>query len=562
MKRPIIIHSILFLIVLGVWFLVVSEFGAAPRITAVEPEAARPGDLIVIHGENFGESRQRGRVRISGRDPRLQDYETWTDERISVRVPEDISSGLVYVTTGNGRSNGALFRNRNTTPEVDEDSTRGLPVITSVSPEDPAVGDVLTLEGDHFGNIRGDSAVLFRRRRPEEARVLARHEEWTTPDHEESAYVSWSDTLIRVRVPEGAADGGVRVRSDRGLSEARQISVNRDAGTLRYTSPRNVALQHEIRVSLSEAAEGPPERIYFWAPRLKSAPSQRRVQQLTRQGLSPVFSSGPLELHRLTAPYGEDRSWLVRVTTLLDVYAVSTEVQTVNLRTRYDIEDEFVAGYLRSTPDLPVGNQRIRSLGLQIGRIGGDPYKQARTLFDLLAATLSPVEEIGNIGALEGLARGEGNAFTYAAVYTATLRANQIPARMVAGQLLPEEAAGEGSSGNAPSGDRESGGVGPQSRRHYWSEFYVYGLGWVPVDVALGDGLYGAEGGASRYFAGHPADRVAYSRGVLDTRAIVPDSERIVVPEMYFLADHYEEVVGSPQSYEIRWRNVRFLGQY
>lgn len=562
MKRPVIIHSILFLVVLGVWLLVVSESGAAPEITAVEPEAARPGDLIVIHGENFGDSRQRGRVRISGRDPRLQDYESWTDERISVRVPEDVSSGLVYVTTGSGRSNGALFRNRNTTPEVDEDSSLGLPVISTVSPERPAVGDILTIEGDHFGNIRGDSAVLFRRRRPEGARVLARHEEWITPADEGPAYVSWSDTLIRVRVPEGVAEGALRVRTDRGPSEERQIAIDRAAGTLRFTSPRNVALQHEIRVSLSDGAESPPERIYFWAPRLESSPSQRRVQQLTRQGLRPVLSAGPLELHRLTAPFGDQRSWRVRVTTLLDVYAVSTEVNTVRLRTRYDTEDAFVAEYLRTSPELPVGNQRIRSLGLQIGRIGGDPYKQARTLFDLLAATLRPVEEIGNIGALEGLDRGEGNSFTYAAVYAATLRANQIPARILAGQLLPDEVVGESSIVSASSGDSVSGGVRPEARRHYWSEFYLYGLGWVPVDVALGDGLYGAEGGASRYFAGHPADRVAYSRGVLDTRAIVPDSERIAVPEMYFLADHHEEVVGDPRSYDIRWRNVRFLGQY
>jgi hypothetical protein len=43
---------------------------------------------------------------------------------------------------------------------------------------------------------------------------------------------------------------------------------------------------------------------------------------------------------------------------------------------------------------------------------------------------------------------------------------------------------------------------------------------------------------------------------------MVPDSERVQVPEMYFLARHHEEVVGDPRSYRITWRNVTLLGEY
>ncbi|MFW5728558.1 MAG: IPT/TIG domain-containing protein, partial [Spirochaetota bacterium] len=84
MKRPIFLHILVFLVIIAVWVVVVSTSGSKPRITTVAPEAARPGDLIVIQGENFGESRSRGRVRIGTETPHHNDYESWSGSRIVV----------------------------------------------------------------------------------------------------------------------------------------------------------------------------------------------------------------------------------------------------------------------------------------------------------------------------------------------------------------------------------------------------------------------------------------------------------------------------------------------
>jgi transglutaminase-like putative cysteine protease len=252
-----------------------------------------------------------------------------------------------------------------------------------------------------------------------------------------------------------------------------------------------------------------------------------------------VYANGPLELHRLTDPE-PGTTHLVRATTLMDVYAVSSEVNTGRLRTTYDAADPFVLHYTASSELLPVQADAVQSLAGRIGRAGGNPYKQARTLFDILIQELEPVQRVGNIGVVSGLSQGEGNAFTYATAFVAVLRANGVPARQVAGQLL----------------------LDGELVRHYWAEFFLYGIGWVPVDAALADGLHETGVEANRYFAGHPADRVAYSKGVLETPPMIPDSERVRVPEMYFLAEHHEEVVGDPASYHITWRNVRLLGEY
>ena len=538
MKRPIFLHILIFLVIIVVWVIVVSASGSTPRITTVAPEAARPGDLIVIQGENFGNDRGRGRVQIGAETPHHGDYESWSDSRIVVRVPEGTSSGLIHVTTSNGRSNGALFRNSAQEPDSAPDANVGLPEVSRITPEPAEVGAVITLSGDHFGDIRGEGVVLFTARKADQGHPFASSRGWVEPAAEELGYVSWTDTEIRVRVPEGAASGAVRVETRRGSSSAVELEISRAAGGMTFSDPRNVALQHEVEITVPDTPE-PPDRIYFWFPRLQRYPQQRRVQRLTHQGLEPVFLQGPLELYRIRAPEPRETR-LVRATTLLDVYRVETQVNTGRLQTRYDPEDAFVRRYTASTDLLPVEDPNVQSLGARAGRVGPNPYKQGRSLMDLVATDLEPVDEIGNIAVSTGLERGRGNAFTYAGAFVAALRANGMPARVVAGSLLLDDAL----------------------RRHYWAELYLYGIGWIPADPALADGLHGASGGADAYFGRLPADRVAFSRGVIRTQPMVPDSERVQVPEMYFLARHHEEVVGDPRSYRITWRNVTLLGEY
>jgi transglutaminase-like putative cysteine protease len=538
MKRPLILHIFLFVVIIVVWVIVASASGAKPRIAGIAPAAAAPGELIVIQGRNFGDSRGRGSLKIAGEVPNRSDFQNWSDSRIVVRVPQDTPSGLVYVRTSNGTSNGALFRNSEKAPSSAPDAALGLPVVERVSPETLVIGEIVTIQGDHFGDIRGDSLVLFPAANASGARPLVEERDTTSPRHEERGYVVWTDTEIQVRVPEGIAAGELHIQTSWGNSRSIPVEVDRSAGRLSYAGARNVALQHEVEVSVSEDGDA-PERVYFWMPRLRDFPEQRRVQRISHQGDQSVFTTGPLELYRLTEP-APGTTHRVRVTTLLDVYSVSSQVNTARLRTAYDAADPFVRHYTASSSLVPEDAAGIQSLAAQAGGAGGNPFKQARSLFDILIQELDPVPRVGNIDAVSGLSAGEGNAFTYASAFVAALRANGIPARRVAGQLLLD------------------GGL----VRHYWAEFFLYGIGWVPVDAALADGLHPGGEEANRYFAGHPADRVAYSKGVLETPPMIPDSERVQVPHMYFLAEHHEEVAGDPASYHITWRNVRLLGEY
>jgi len=64
---------------------------------------------MVITGKYFGDERNGGEVVIGGYAPVSSGYLDWSDSRISLRIPEDVSSGMVRVITKNGKSRGLLF---------------------------------------------------------------------------------------------------------------------------------------------------------------------------------------------------------------------------------------------------------------------------------------------------------------------------------------------------------------------------------------------------------------------------------------------------------------------
>ena len=74
----------------------------------------------------------------------------------------------------------------------------------------------------------------------------------------------------------------------------------------------------------------------------------------------------------------------------------------------------------------------------------------------------------GNISPLDLLKTKRGDAYDFAVIFTALLRANGIAALPDSGILVESDL---------------------RTRPHWWSEFYVPGFGWIPVDIALAAGL-------------------------------------------------------------------------
>lgn len=70
------------------------------------------------------------------------------------------------------------------------------PTITSIQPDSAAIGDTVTIKGANFGPTQGTSSVLF------------------APGVTAAVVVTWSDALIRAKVPVGATSGNVSVMAN------------------------------------------------------------------------------------------------------------------------------------------------------------------------------------------------------------------------------------------------------------------------------------------------------------------------------------------------------------
>lgn len=539
--------TVVFLILLGAFYLLVSFSGRSPVIRDIEPSAARPGETVEILGEHFGESRGRSKVRLAGSIPTSSAYRSWSDTRIVLELPEDITSGLAYVETDRGRSNGVLFANVEHIPRGHaEDDSSARPIVESVNPEAARVGEIVTLRGNRFGTNRNDARVYFswRSERGERGRLPV--------EDDGHGYAYWSGREIRVRVPDGATTGRLVVETARGESEAREIEIVRDVGEKRFTGGRTHAVAVSVTVDsvqLAENADG--GTIYLWVPRIAQVPQQRNRQTLTESAV-PLFSRvAGVDLYRIRDPEPET-SWSMRRSLLFERYGVETEIDVDAVTAEYGRSEAFLRHYTQPNELLPVEAEPLMTAASEIYRTARNPYVLARRTYEYVVENLEPLDRVGSVGALEALETGMANSHGYATLLASLLRAQEIPARLVGGYLVGSAAAGN-----------ERGEVS----RHYWAEFYVDGLGWVPVDPAAADGIVPAsfplpEEPGAYYFGNVDDARFAFSYGLISVPRMHPEGRTDRIDTMYSVQSHHQEAAGDIRWYRVRWHDIEYLGEY
>jgi len=530
-----------FLILLSTFYALVSFTGRTPVIEDIEPKTAAPGEPIEITGEHFGNSRGRAKVRIAGSTPTSSAYREWSDERIVMEVPEGVDSGLVYVETERGRSNGVLFANAAHVPtDYAAEDSAARPAVGSVTPESAAVGDVITIHGERFGSNRKDSRVTFawESEDGEEGRIAVAGDE--------DGYVYWSAREVRVRVPDGAVSGPVSIETVRGESSGIDVTVEHPAGRKRFSGRRSHAVAVSVSVdSVQLAGEADGSTVFLWVPTVARTPEQRNYQALTETD-APLFSrTSGVSLHRIENP-APDTAWSMRRTALFDRYAVETQLEPAAVPLEYDRSAEFLRRYTEADELLPVDAAPIQTEAARLLRTARNPYVRALRTYERVLAILSPIERVGAVQPVEALQTGAANAYGYAALTVSLLRAQDIAARLVSGYLVCDPAAIE---------------------RHYWGEFYVENFGWVPLDPAAADGAVCEsfavpEDPASYYFGNSDADRITFSKGLIEVPRMHPEGRPRRVETMYSLQTHHHEAVGDISWYRVRWHDVTYLGDY
>ncbi|OLE54832.1 MAG: hypothetical protein AUG74_20515, partial [Bacteroidetes bacterium 13_1_20CM_4_60_6] len=146
---------------------------------------------------------------------------------------------------------------------------------------------------------------------------------------------------------------------------------------------------------------------------------------------------------------------------------------------------------------------RLVPLDGLIARLAGEqtrgierPLDKARAIYDYVLSVMR-YDKTG-----EGWGRGDaiyacnvkkGNCTDFHALFIGMMRASGIPARFEIGFPLPR--------------DRKSGEI---SGYHCWAQFWVDGLGWVPIDASE---AWKDQARRDYFFGAHDANRILFTRG-------------------------------------------------
>jgi hypothetical protein len=163
-----------------------------PLVSGVSPSSGAVGMTVNISGNYFGPSQGSSTVTFNGA---TVSPNTWTNTKITCTVPAGTKTGPVVVTTEAG-SNAVVKK-----------FTVKAPLLSGISPLHGQIQDTVTLSGNYFGVIQGESKVMF-------------------PNGKEGDITSWSNTKITCKVPFGTWTGPVTVTTDGGTSKEKWFTVD------------------------------------------------------------------------------------------------------------------------------------------------------------------------------------------------------------------------------------------------------------------------------------------------------------------------------------------------
>lgn len=146
-------------------------------ITDISPSYGYVGDEFDVIGENFASAVDFVKVRIGENMAKVL---TCTDERITVQIPEDATTGKISVEFFDEKLKTDLMLR-----------VLGQPSVQTVSSEWGFIGDLITFTGTELGTKAEDIKMVFG-----DAKVNA-------------PVTEWSETSFTVQVPIGATSGKI-----------------------------------------------------------------------------------------------------------------------------------------------------------------------------------------------------------------------------------------------------------------------------------------------------------------------------------------------------------------
>jgi transglutaminase-like putative cysteine protease len=530
-----------------------------PSINDVNPPIGSPGDIVIITGKNFGNIRGPGYVEFGGSRLTATSYISWNDNEIKVVLPANVQDGLVIVGTDTARSRPSFFANERDIPvAVPPDPGTSLPVVTTLSGDTFRTGDLLVISGSNFGNMHDGSGVYFATVRDDTSNpattalpfsntnlsgLRANHIPANKTDFD---YEYWSDTEIRVRIPDGATSGMMYVETAKGDSALQKITIESKTGGKKFLSRRTYLLQ--LAANISDVVPDKSSTIKMYFPRPVCLSSQPLVE-MTECIPEPAISDyQDTVIHQLQGgkPAASGKKQFSE-NFVVSVYEINTSVKPEMVTSYANMNNMLYTAAIRADKCVPAGDSEIISLSKKITGKEANPYKKAKLIYDYMLDNYSlQTVKSSSSSALDLIKRKKGDAYDFAVIYTALLRASGIPSLTDSGVLV----------------DRDM-----KTKNHWWSEFYVCGIGWIPVDPALGAGLsyksWTETGDVREYYFGNlDSQHITFSRGWKEIKPGAGNLKIVQRPRSYALQSIWEESSHDTLRYSSFWADPVVLGIY
>ncbi|MCK5201688.1 MAG: transglutaminase, partial [Spirochaetales bacterium] len=317
------------------------------------------------------------------------------------------------------------------------------------------------------------------------------------------------------------------------------FEVTNPYGTKRYNQQRGYQLQYGV--SVSNVIAKPGSSIQIWVPVIQTSLSQRNVESVFEP--DPMWTNyrglNRYNLENLQ-PWNE---YNLTQTHWFERFAIETDINTSSISGVYDNDRQLVSYYTKEDEIVPVNDKIISDVVLSIVGREKNPYFKAKKLFEYLLRRLDYIEISGLQTVMESLDKRKGDAYDYAVLFTALARNAGVPARPVAGFLV---------YGNK------------QTVNHWWSEFYINGIGWIPVDPAMGDDMSLSdlpvrESNSDYYFGNIGSQHIAFSRGRINIKKINPDGIINSKEKFYSFQAIHEESSGTVDNYRTVWSPIHVV---
>jgi hypothetical protein len=542
------------LLAIGIFSVASVNSKKKPEIRSISPTIGAPGDEMTINGSGFGDERGTSYVEIAGSRITSGSYVYWSDEKIRLVLPPNVQDGLVFVSTSVGRTEPAFFANEKGIPvAVRENPTSTLPVISEISAEKARIGQKIVISGQNFGASRGNSKVYFTANREKSSSLFSEQNSdeqekintYIPASENEFDYISWSDTEISVKIPDGADGGAIFVETFHGSSQPQKIGVEFSCGKKQYANRRTYVVQVAADISNHVASQESSISLFIPRPVVSSFQPYAELNEVYPEPF--VSDDEDCVIHKKKLNQIVNNKQRFSQTFVVSSYSVKGNLAAKNVP-QTDSENPLAKKYLAKDECVPSDDAAVISLAGSICGAEKNPAIRAKKIYDYMTENYKISEKIrsGDISVLDLLKKKRGDAYDFAILFAALCRAGGIPAVPVAGIFVSDKST-----------------VTP----HWWTEIYFANYGWLPVDPAIGAGLnfpsfIEISNPREFYFGNLDNQHVAFSRGWHQIRQSSPNAKIVYRPRTYALQSVWEEAGDATSSYSSLWNNPVVLGIY